>query len=302
MSALTGTAEETQRTVLAGIALTMAAYFLFSLNDAMTKLLVAGVTVWQILFFRSLSILLLVLAIGRKAAVVRAARSGAKKALLLRSVVLLTAWLCYYTGIRDLQLAEATTLYFAAPLLVTLMAVPMLGETVSLARWLAVIVGFVGVVIACDPVGLSFGLPAALVLIAAALWALAFILIRLLSRSETSATQMIYGNGFFLLPTAVALPFVWVPPTAEEWLLIAGVTISSCLGQFTIIEGARRAPASAVAPFEYTGLLWAFALGYLVWGDLPRPGVWVGAGLILSGGLLVVLAERRKRAVRPAQL
>lgn len=302
MSALPATADDAQRTVLAGIALTMAAYFCFSLNDAMTKLLVVGVTVWQILFFRSLSILLMVLTLGRGRLLAEARRTTAKKALILRSVVLLTAWLCYYTGIRYLQLAEAATLYFAAPIMVTLMAVPILGEKVTAVRWASVLVGFVGVVIACDPTGLSFSWASVLVLVAAACWALAFILIRLLSRRVGTMTQMLYGNGSFLLPSGIALPFVWVTPTLEEWLLIAGVSLSSCLGQFAIIGGARRAPASAVAPFEYTALVWAFALGYLIWGDLPRPGVWIGAALIVGGGLLVILGERRKRAVRPAQL
>ncbi len=302
MSALPTAAEINHNQVMAGIGLTMAAYFLFSLNDAQTKLLVVGVSVWQILFFRSLSIFLLVLAIGRRPLLRRARDSRVKGRLLMRSVVLLAAWLCYYTAVRELQLAEATTLYFAAPLLVTLMAVPLLGERVSAARWLAVIVGFVGVVIACDPTGLTFSWASGLVLVAAALWALAFILIRLLARSESSLTQMLYGNGSFLLPTGIALPFVWTVPTTEEWLLIAGVSLASTLGQFTIMEGARRAPASAVAPFEYTALLWAFALGYLIWGDIPRPGVWIGAALIFGAGLAVIVAERRKRAVRPAQL
>jgi len=282
--------------VLLGIALTVFAYFAFSVSDAITKWLVADLSVWQVLFFRSLTIVLLLLAIGRGPLLARARRSPARRDLLLRSVVLLSAWLCFYTAARDLQLAELVTLYFAAPLIVTLLAVPLLGERVTLPRWLAVTVGFVGVVVACDPGGVSFTWASALALFAAALWAFSFILIRRIARREQTLVQMLWGNGFFLIPTGFALPLVWQMPTLEQWGLMLGLSLSSCLGQFALVEGVRHAPASAVAPFEYSGLLWAFALGYLIWGDIPRHGVWLGAALILGSGLLVIFTERRRNA------
>ncbi len=279
--------------VSAGIGCTILAYFLFSFHDASIKWLAAGTAVVEILFVRSIVILVICLAIGRGAIVRRAIETPVRAALLLRAGVILAAWLTYYTAARDLQLAELITIYFGSPVLVMLLAVPILHERVTPWRWISAGIGFVGVVIACNPVGIGFSTPVMLALIAAFLWALAYVLIRKIALHESSLLQMFFGGATFLVATGLAMPFVWRTPVPYELGLNILIGVFAAAAQFFMFEGIRRAPASVLAPFEYTSLIWAFVLGLLIWGDVPRTEVFFGAGLILIGGLVMLVSERR---------
>lgn len=212
--------------------------------------------------------------------------------LLCRGAVTLAAWFCYFTAARFLPLAQLITLYFTAPVIVALLAVPLLKETVGRSRWAAVLVGFTGAVAAADPVGLVLSPAAVLVLLAAALWAVGVILTRLIARHEPSLVQMLYNNAFFLVATGLASALAWHRPSGAELWLMLQVGLLGGLGQFCLFEAARRAPASVTAPLEYGALIWAFTLGFVVWGDIPRPPVFIGAVLILGAGVMLIIAER----------
>ncbi len=283
-----------QKTVSSGILLTTFAYFLFSLQDASVKWLVVALPVWQILFIRSVTIFSLCLAIGGRPLMTAARHSPVLKPLFLRNLLLLAAWLCYYNAARDLGLAELTTLYYASPVLMTILSVPILGEKVPGYRWLAVAIGFLGVVIACGIAakGLTLSLPVYLALQAAVFWAIATVLLRKTALHERTQVQMIISSGFFLLFTALAMPFVWQPVSALDLALMAGTGVFAGIGQFALFEGMRRAPVSVLAPFEYTSLVWAFALGYLIWSDVPGSNVFAGAALIFSAGMIIIARER----------
>ncbi len=293
MSALASPRER----VFAGILLTSLAYFLFTVHDAAVKLLVAAIPVWQVLFFRSLTILAGCAVFGGPALFRDAIRSPIVKPMFLRSFLILGAWLCYYNAARSLQLAELTTIYYAAPIIVTVLSVIVLKETVPLARWAAVFGGFAGVFIACDPARLGLSVPVLLVLAAAFMWGTSIILLRKIAMQEKTIVQMILNNGFFLFTAGVPLAWVWQTPSASQSLLLLGAGMLAGLAQFTLFEGMRRAEASVIAPFEYTALVWAFALGYLIWADVPRLEVFVGASLIMAAGLLVVASEHRRGRV-----
>lgn len=283
-----------QKTVSSGILLTTFAYFLFSLQDASVKWLVVALPVWQILFVRSVTIFALCFIVGGRAAMHAARRSPVLKPLFLRNLLLLAAWLCYYNAARDLGLAELTTLYYASPILMTILSVPILGEKVPAYRWLAVAVGFVGVVIACGVAakGLTLSLPVYLALQAAVFWAIATVLLRKTALHERTQVQIVISSGFFLLFTACAMPFVWRPVSALDLALMAGTGVLAGIGQFAMFEGMRRAPVSVLAPFEYTSLVWAFALGYLIWSDVPGSNVFTGAALIFCAGMIIIASER----------
>lgn len=282
------------KTVSSGILLTSFAYFLFSLQDASVKWLVAALPVWQILFVRSLTIFAFCLALGGRPLLQSARRSPVLKPLFLRNLLLLAAWLSYYTAARDLGLAELTTLYYASPVVMTILSVPILGEKVPGYRWFAVLIGFVGVVIACGVAakGLQLSLPVYLALQAAVFWAIATVLLRKTALHERTQVQVTISSGFFLLFTAVALPFVWQPVALLDLVLMAGTGVIAGIGQFAMFEGMRRAPVSVLAPFEYSSLVWAFALGYLIWSDVPGSNVFVGATLIVSAGMVIIASER----------
>lgn len=276
---------------MTGILLASGAYVMFSAQDAAVKWLATDYPIALLLFMRSITIMLLVLAIGRGRLVMQVLQSRSKLPLLLRGAVILAAWFCYYTASRKLQLAEMVTIYFAAPMLITVLSVFLLHEQVGWQRWAGTSLGFVGVVVACAPGGVSFGWPVVLVLLAAVLWAYSNILVRQISRTETTIMQMLFSNSAFVIACGIALPWIWVTPSWSAIALMVALGLAGAGGQYLLFEGFRLAAASLVAPFEYSSLIWAFCLSYIVWGDVPRPGVFLGAGIIIASGLVVVFGE-----------
>ncbi|MGG7580829.1 DMT family transporter [Rhizobium sp. Nf11,1] len=284
-----------KNSVSLGILLTSLAYMAFTFHDAIIKILTSSIPVWQILFFRSLTILLGCLAYGRVRLIRQTMTSPIIKPMIARSILLLCAWLSYYSAASRLQLAEVTTLYYAAPVVGTLLAWFVLKEDVMPARWLAVGVGFVGVLIACDPIGLTVSWPVYLALQAAVLWAAAMVLLRKTSLHEKTIVQLAVSNVFFLAMTGIAVLYTWQTPDMTQLaLLIATGVVAGC-AQFALFEGMRQAPVSVLAPFEYTSLVWAFVLGDLIWGDIPPPNVAGGAAMILGAGLIIIVSERLRR-------
>jgi drug/metabolite transporter (DMT)-like permease len=289
------------------MALGVAAYFMFSGHDAAIKWLVTGgpgqpaLFVWQVLFARSLFIVVAVLVTGQGTVVARAIRTPEKRKLVVRSLIILLAWLSYYSAARELPLAQLLTLYFAAPIVTTILATPLLGERVPATRWVSVGVGFCGVVVACDPTGLAVSFATARVLMAACLWGVAVILMRQISRRESTPVQMLYTNGGFLVVTGIACLVRFQVPDLQQIALLLLVCTAGAVGQYCLFEAARRAPASIMATVEYTALIWAFVLGWLVFHDIPRLPVVIGASLILAAGVWLVVSERRRAHAHPVR-
>lgn len=291
-----------ERNVMTGIACTVLAYGLFTLHDTLIKLLTETISVWQIMFFRSLTICIGTAAMGRGELARRCVATPAKTQLVLRGFLILGAWLCYYNAARSLQLAELTTIYFATPVLVTLLAIPILGEKINQGRWIPVALGFGGVIVASGVASFSLSLATGLALCAAVLWAWATILVRRLALSEPTLVQMMYSNLFFVVVCGFVLFIEWKTPTHHELLLLVGVGVVGGIAQFCMFEGLRNAPASVLAPFQYTSLVWAFLLGWLVWGDWPRNEVFAGAAIILASGALAIWQQKRRVARRSTDL
>ncbi len=282
-----------------GLLLGVVAYLQFACQDASIKWLVTGIDagalpVWQILFVRSLVICGAAVAGGGRPMLARAVRTPSKGKLLTRALITLAAWMCYYSASRVLPLAQMLTLYFSAPVIATVLAGPMLGETIPVSRWASVGLGFLGVMIACDPGGLHATWAAGLCLVAAGFWGLAIILMRQIARLEPTSLQMFYTNAVFLIGTGIGCALDWRPLHPKQILLLGLICIVGTGGQICLFEGARRAPASMMATVEYSALLWAFLLGFVVFGEVPDMAVFAGAGLILAAGCLLVATERRR--------
>jgi drug/metabolite transporter (DMT)-like permease len=284
--------------VIAGMLLGVGAYALFALGDAASKHLVTYLPVAQALLFRSLAITLGCLAVGRRPALQAIAASPVRGRMLFRSLITLVAWLCYFSAAPALPFAQLMTLYFASPILTTLMAMPLLGERVSAVRWASLLAGFAGVVVAADPRGLLAGdtppWAIALVTAAALLWAHSAILMRQIARHEGALVQMLLQNGFFLAATAPWVAVHWVAPTPWQLVLLVFAGALGAGGQLLQFAAIRRAPVAVMAVVEYSGLIWAFALGWLIFADHPPAAVWVGAGIILAAGMFLVAMEQRK--------
>ena len=287
---------------LKGIGLTALGYALFSVQDATVKWLVETYAVPQILFTRSLVIIAIACVIGGRGNLVSMAQSRNKTALSVRALLILVAWLSYYSAARHLGLAQLTTIYYAAPIIVVALSALILKEQVVAQRWLAVVTGFAGVLLAANPTSTPDPMAAGMALFAACCWGLSVILVRMISRSETTSAQMLVSNALFAAACALTLPWLWKTPHAVDFALMLGLGIAGGLGQFFLYEGFRFAPASIVAPIEYTGLVWAFTYGYLIWSDVPHFNVLMGALLIVSGSLGLLLYEsRRVRTSLPSE-
>lgn len=285
--------------VLTGLALAGAGYACFAVQDATVKWLVGSYSVPQILFLRSVVIVAISMVFARAGGVEPFWKSRNLGWLTMRAMLLLGAWLCYYNAARHLALAEMTTLYFVAPILVVMLSIVVLREKVTAARWLAVIAGFAGVVIVADPTGRPDLMPALLVLAAAFMWAWSVILVRVVSRKDSTLSVMAVSSLFFAVVCGAMLPFLWRTPDLLGWGLILGFSLASAAGQYLVYEGFRYAPASALAPVEYTGLVWAFFYGYAIWADVPTLKVILGAGLIVAASLGLVWWERRAARLAP---
>jgi S-adenosylmethionine uptake transporter len=283
---------------LTGIGLASAGYACFAAQDALVKWLVTDYSVPEILFFRSLVIVLITGVLVHVKKHPSILKSPYRKTVLLRAALMLFAWLLFYNAARTLGLAELTTLYFSAPIMVMFLSIVVLKETIGTARWIACIGGFIGVLIAANPTHSPNLVPALMCVVAGFCWALSTILIRLVSRSETTLTQMCATSLIFMLACALSLPFVWKTPDATGWALLLGLGLIATIGQYLLYDGFRYAPASAIAPIEYTGLMWAFVYGYLIWAEIPATNVFIGAVLIVASSVVLIVWEHHGPAAK----
>jgi len=277
------------------MALGLASYSTFAVHDAVVKAVIHDLPVAQILFLRSLVVALICLAIGRASVVRGLIKSPNKPMLLLRGVLTLAAWCMYYPAGKDLQLAEMTTLYYVAPVITVVLAVVFLKERLTLARVGASAVGFFGVVVAVNPAGITIGVPALMALGAAFLWSVAMIVMRSVSRNESSLVFVFSINIFYVVVLAgFVLPF-WAPMDLREVALVALTGLLGIAAQYAIVEAARLVPASVLGTVEYTALCWSFVFGFLFYAEMPAPFVYVGAGMVVAAGIILACGERRRR-------
>ncbi|MCW5721936.1 MAG: DMT family transporter [Devosia sp.] len=280
---------------LRGMAMGISAYTLFSFHDAFIKAIVYTMPVMQILFVRSLVILVLCFLVARRNLFRDVWHSDNRGLILGRGLLTLAAWVMYYSSADKLQLAEMTTLYYFAPVLTTVLAVIFLKERLTLARVGAAAIGFFGVVVAANPSGMNLDLPVVLVLLAALSWAVAMILMRKISRKDRAVVQVFAQN----LIHAIAMGLVSVPlwqgmgPAELGFCIAAGIVGGAA--QFILVEAAKLVPASVLGTVEYGALLWAFVLGYLFWAEVPATNVYFGAALVVAAGLMLAWTEHRTR-------
>ena len=276
-----------------GIACMVAGTSVFAAMDALVKSLMADYPVLQVLFFRSAFALVplapLLWRDGRAALATR--RPWAH---VLRSGIGMVAIACFFIAFGALPLAQVTTIAFAAPLLVTALAVPVLKEKVGIRRWAAVSAGFAGVLVIVQPAslaGMELGLAAAL--FGTVLYAVVMVLIRAMSDTERPVTIV----GWFTLSStaisAMAVPWFWVQPVGLDWALLAAIGIFGGIGQLLITQAVRLAPVSVVMPFDYLHLIFAITLGWVVWAEIPAASTWTGGAIIVAAGLYVLHRETR---------
>lgn len=279
---------------LRGIALICFAVAMFAALDVVAKFLVREVPVPELVWARYTSqALLMVAVLGPRLGfgLVRTARPGVQ---LARALLLLSCSALFFTALLFLPLAEASALGFAAPLFVTALSVPMLKERVGPRRWIAVSVGFLGVLLVVRPGGAVLHWAVLLPLTMALFYSLYQILTRLIAGHERPLASLFWTALVGSLLTTLALPWIWQAPTSlGVAALMAATGLMGGIGHFAMIKAFETAPASLLAPYTYTQLVWATAFGYLAFGDFPDGWTLVGMGVIVASGVYIFYRERR---------
>ena len=257
-----------------GTALALLAVLLFTVMVALVKWLSATFSPMQVGVFRAGCALALVLPVLLAVDGPRALRTTAPSAYVLRGLLGAGAIVTSFYAIAAMPIADWVAISFLVPLFVAALSGPMLGEQVGWRRWVAILAGFAGVLVIVPPTG------------AASAFALAV----------GVASQAMVAMALTLI-TGLVAPAFWVRPQGSEWLLLAAVGLIGGVAHLLVTAAYRLAPASVIAPFDYTGMLWALLIGWVVWRETPDANLLVGVPLVIASGLYVVISAARRPQV-----
>jgi drug/metabolite transporter (DMT)-like permease len=270
-----------------------------TISDAATKWLTASLPIGEILFVRALIVAIIILLVVRRGGSFEALRIGRVRNVSTRAVLAVGSTFLIVSSLALLPLNEVIAILFVGPLFVAVLSGPLLGEQVSIHRWLAVLVGFTGMLIIVRPGSEAFQIAALLPVVAALVAATRDIVTRRISKTESSMGILFYSMVALTLAGLATAPFGWMPMDLEQVALAAFTGVMFGLGHYFIIEGYRYAEASVVSPYRYANLIWAVILGFLIWGEIPSIWVLAGAPLVVGSGLYILLHERSRRASSP---
>lgn len=273
-----------------GILWMLGAMMMFSGTNAFGKLLVAHYPVMQVVWARYFfQFLLLSMFIGPR--LLSVLTTSHLKIQLGRSVLLLGTSVLFFFGLAQLALADNSAIMFVAPILVTALSMPLLGEAVGRRRWAGIVIGFVGALIIIRPGFAMMQNAAIFPLGAACLYALYQITTRIVGRTDSALTTLLYTASAGTIITSLLAPMFWQMPDATGWAMMAGMGVTSNLGHFSLIKAYQSAPAPMVAPFAYVSLLWATMFGYILFSQLPDAWTISGAIVIAASGLYIFHRE-----------
>ena len=286
-------AEKVQRDRLTGIGLMCVAVLLFAFSDAAAKYLNGHMDTVQVVWARYISAFVLALFIVNPIRRPRVMRTSRPWLQLGRSTLLLVSTMLNFFALRYLQLDQAVAIIFCTPFIVAALGGPILGEWIHWRRWTAIGVGFLGVLLVTRP-GAGGIHPAALLSVMGAFcYAIYSVSTRILARSDSNETTNFYSNLVGAIAISIALPFVWTPQSDPVViLLMCTMGLFSGMGHYLLIIGHRLAPASVLAPFIYTEIVWMIALGFLVFGDVPNRWTLAGVAVVICSGLYLLYRER----------
>ncbi|MEM7170787.1 MAG: DMT family transporter [Pseudomonadota bacterium] len=294
-----------------GVPFVIAGVLVFTLQDVIIKSISGVYPVHEVMFLRNALALIPILFLVRLEGGFGLLRTRRPWAHLLRAIGMFVSYLLFYLGIAALPLADAVTLFFIAPLLITALSVPFLGEKVGLRRWSAVAVGLLGMVIVLRP-GSGLMDPAALLMVGSALaYAVVAIITRRIGKTETASAMAFYacwayvvagaglglalGDGSYASTDSHAsLDFMlraWRWPTTFDFGLLCACAVITAIGFYCLSQAYRESEASVVAPFEYIAIPLATLWGYVFWDHLPDRYVLLGMAMIIGSGLYVLRRE-----------
>jgi len=267
--------------------------FLFVTMDSFVKIMIQSYPVPQVVWGRFTFHLILLMAFlnVRLPGVVRTQKL---KMQMLRSALLLVTTLLFFTGLLYNELATASAIMFVGPLVVTALSMPLLGERVGPRRWAGVVIGFSGALIIIRPGTDVVQLAALLPLAAAFTYAIYQIATRHLSHTEPGMTTLFYSALLGAIGMSFIVPFYWVWPDLQGWIMLGLIGFFGGLGHFAMIRSLSYAPAATVVPFTYSNLIWATLFGFVLFAELPDFWTVIGALIIAGSGLYIFHRENRR--------
>lgn len=264
-------------------------------SDAATKWLTESLPIGEILFVRALVVSIVIGLIVWRYGSVGGLRIGRFRNIGARSILAVFSTFLIVSSLARLPLSEVIAILFVGPLFVAMLATPLLGERVSVHRWLAVLIGFTGMLIMVRPGTAGFQIATLLPVVAALVAATRDIVTRRISTAETSIAILFYSMVALTLAGLATAPFGWQPMDGGELAIVILAGLLFGLGHYFIIEGYRYAEASVVSPYRYANLIWAALLGFILWGEIPSIWVLAGTPLVVGSGLYILLHERSRR-------
>lgn len=292
----------TRSHALEGVMAMVAATALLVVNDSIAKHLSESYPIGQILFWRQTIgavALFGLLAVQNRLGELRIVDGRGQ---LLRGVLFVANTFLIVLSLSLLPLPIVSAILFASPILVAVLSGPLLGETVTMRRWIAVLIGFAGVLTIVRPGGVGFTWLMLLPIVPALTSSLRDIVTRKLTRTDTSMSILFWSNAL-ILPAGLAsmvLASPWQPLTSTAWAWLVFNGVINLAAHFLMIHALRIADASLVAPFKYTGLIWAFLLGLAIWGYQPDAWTLAGTALIVVSGLYALERRPRTAGLKPA--
>lgn len=284
------------------IALMLSGVAMFSAMDVAFKLLVADYPSMQVVFLRcAISALLFLGWIAFTG--LHQARTAYPRGHVLRALVGLAMLYTVGECFREMHLADAYAIFFASPLVITLLSGPVLGEPAGLLRTLAALAGFGGVLLVLKPTGegwITYG--GLMGLVSVLCYAASVLMLRRVGERDSSVTIAFWFTALIGLGAGAGSIPGWRPIEAGHWLIIAVLGIAGTAGQVFLTAAFRRASAAVLAPFDYAHMVWAVIYGYLIWGFLPTGRTWLGAGIVVASGLFVLYREQRAMRFRVVAL
>ena len=281
-----------------GIFLMLLGMFMFALNDAMGKMLVSTYSIGEVLLIRSIAALALLFPFLRKQGWKTLVMIDRPALQMLRVAFSTFEIFCFYYAVSQYPLADVMTFWLACPIYVAAIAPLLLGEHVGWRRWSAIIVGFIGVVIALQPSSREFG-TATIVSIIGPLTFAAFIVLGRSLRSTADTTLVFWQILAALIAGLVLAPFSWTTPDLADAGLLALLGVVAMAAHVLVNRSLKLVDASTLAPLQYSLLLWAILFGYLFFNDVPNLPVYLGAVLIVGAGVYIVLRERQLKERLP---
>jgi drug/metabolite transporter (DMT)-like permease len=277
-----------------GVLYTVLAMLGFAGMDAMSKWLVRDYPIGQMMWIRSAVFCVFAWAVVRRRGLLATTRTRRPWLQTVRSLVVVVESAIFVLALRYLPLADTHALASTAPLIVIAFGMLFLGERADPARWLAVVAGFVGMLMIVRPGLRDLDWPMLLPLIGAILWAVYQVLVRLCAREDSAETTLVWSAFVAFAATTLVGPWGWQWPDALAWTLLIAIAVLGALAHFSLIKAFDHAEAGAVQPYTYTVLVWVTILGVVVFGDFPDIWTILGTAVIVASSLYAWHHDRRR--------